>query len=118
MGAATTPSVSRGDGRPDRALYLPGVGVVVTDLAPDEVLHEFQRGLLPGHLAFELLARARRPLDAEDVLDAVGHVASGGYLDVLRRIAAAFASGLRDVEGVVQIRFQPLEVLFVGLSHL
>jgi len=50
--------------------------------------------------------------------DAVGHVLRDRDLDFLGRIAAASPRLVGDRQRLVEIRFQPLEVLLVVPAHL
>jgi hypothetical protein len=107
----------QGDGRPDRTLDLPGFRLVVADPALDEVLDEFEGGLLAAHLALQFADALGDAVDAEDVLDAVGHVLRDRNLDLWFGVLAALLGGLGDVEGVLEPRFQRREVRLVFRPH-
>jgi len=105
------------DRGPDRAFDLAGPGVVVADGPLDEVGDEFEGRLLAGHLAFQLADALRDPVDSENVLDPVGHIAGDRDLDLRFRVVTLLLGGLGHVPRLVEPVFDLSEVALVVRPH-
>jgi len=116
-GGGDDPLRQERDRRPHRPFDLPRGGVELADGPLDEVRHELQRRLLTRHLPVQFPHPLGDAVDAEDVLDPVGHVPRDWDLDCRLRVQPASLRRSCAVERLVELSLDPFEVLFVGRSH-